>query len=396
VRGEKVRIGLDILSEIAGESSGTETYLLGFLRALRGVSEGQHEFFLFVNTGNKAFYQEVVPGFKQVQFPFSSHCKPLRVLSQLSLIPFRARRLNLDVINFLGTTGAFGVGCATVQHVKTLHHIQHPDTVAPGSAFFRRAMMAPSARAADIVIANTQSTREVIVQYFLIDPDRILVVPEAVDHAIFRPASPGDQYLATLMKYKIDRPYLLFVSSLWPYKNVHGLIEAYRVLLENCKINHDLVIVGGITWGDYKERLARLVENYGLGERVRFLGHIRDRSEVRDLYVGSDIYIYPSYAETFGLTLLEAMACGTPVVASNRTSIPEVAGDAAVLVNPDDWEGMAEAMWSVLSDDEKRDSLIAKGLARAREFTWERTARETLQAYQLAVQLHQDSNRSRL
>jgi glycosyltransferase involved in cell wall biosynthesis len=391
-----MRIGLDILSEIAGRSSGTETYLLGFLRALEQVGRGQHQIYLFVNSANDDFYKKVVPAFEYVRFPFSSRYRPLRALSQLSLVPFHARRLDLDVVNFLGTTGAFGVGCATVQHVKTLHHIQYPDTVAPGSAFFRRALMAPSARAADIVIANTQSTREVIVQYFLIDPDRIVVVPEAVDHAVFRPVSPGDPYRATLMKYKIDKPYLLFVSSLWPYKNVHGLIEAYGVLVKRYRIDHDLVIVGGITWGDYEKRLYRLVEDYKLGKRVRFLGHIKDRSEIRDLYVGSDIYIYPSYAETFGLTLLEAMACGTPVVASNRTSIPEVAGGAAVLIDPDDWEGMAEAMWSVLSDDEKHDSLIAKGLARAQEFTWERTARETLQAYQLAVQPHQNSNCSSL
>jgi glycosyltransferase involved in cell wall biosynthesis len=118
---------------------------------------------------------------------------------------------------------------------------------------------------------------------------------------------------------------------------------------------------------------------------VHFVGHVANRQDVRDLYRGADVFAYPSYAETFGLTLLEAMACGVPVVASNRTSVPEVAGDAALIVDPDDHGAIADAVWRVLSDDRLRQELRTRGLRRAAEFTWERTARETLRAYEQAV-----------
>jgi glycosyltransferase involved in cell wall biosynthesis len=124
------------------------------------------------------------------------------------------------------------------------------------------------------------------------------------------------------------------------------------------------------------------------------VGHVINRREIRDFYVGADVFVYPSFAETFGLTLLESMACGTPVVASNRTSIPEVAGNAAVLVDPDDLQGFTRALGEVLTDVTLRTSLIKRGLQRAQEFTWDRTAAETLKAYQLALDLRNGNART--
>src|SRR2546422_7327146 len=160
-----MRIGLDLLSELAGQSSGTETYLTGFLNALVAVNHGRHEFFLFVNSGNEDLYRINTSQFSQVHFPFSNTHRARRVLSQLALIPYQARRLKLDVVSFLGTTGAFGVGCATTQHIKSLHHVQYPEQIARWRAFFRGALMGPSARAADLVIANTESTRGCVVEF---------------------------------------------------------------------------------------------------------------------------------------------------------------------------------------------------------------------------------------
>jgi glycosyltransferase involved in cell wall biosynthesis len=381
-----LRVGLDLLSEVAGQSSGTETYLMGFLNALAGLNRGgEHEFFLFLNPGNEEFYRTHVPGFPVVHFPFSSRRQEWRVLSQLSLIPVQARRLRLDVVNFLGTTGAFAVGCATVQHIKTLHHLQYREHVRPRSAMFRTALMGPSARAADIVIANSESTREGIARHLRVPPSRIVTVPEAVDHEIFVPRKPDDGHERTLTRYGVTPPYVLFVSSLWPYKNVHGLLGAYARLVHDHGVPQRLVVVGGLPLGTYREELGRISAREGIGDRVQFLGHVTSRHDIRDLYVGADVFVYPSYAETFGLTVLEAMASGTPVVASNRTSIPEVAGGAAVLVDPDDAGGMSDAILRVLCDPEWRAELVRRGIMRASEFSWERTARETLGAYELAV-----------
>jgi len=382
-----VRIGLDILSEVAGRSSGTETYLQGFLHALKRVNCDKHEFFLFVNSGNEFLYRVEDPCFRQVHFPCSNNRRPLRVLSQLLLTPYYARKLKLDVVNFLGTTGAFFVGCATVQHAKTLHHLQLPETIDPRVVAFRRLMMGPSARRADVVIANSESQRADIVRLLKVPHDRVVLVSEAVDHTVFFPKEAGDLYESTLEKYGVTEPYLLFVSSLWPYKNAHALIQAYALLRTRRQLPHKLVVVGGFPVGDYQSLLHRSVAHHGLEDDVRFVGHVSDRREVRDFYVGAALFAYPSLMETFGLTLLESMACGTPVVAANRGSIPEVAGGAAVLVDPDDHAEIADAIWRVMNDRPLRESLIAKGLRHAHEFTWERTARETLEAYRLAHHL---------
>lgn len=387
-----MRIGLDILSEVAGRSSGTETYLQGFLKGLANVNNAQHEFFLFVNSGCEEFYRPLDGRFHQVHLPFSNRRRPLRVLTQLSLIPYHARRLNLDVVNFLGTTGAPFVGCASVQHIKTLHHLEMPGVVDSRSEAFRKWAIGPSARSADVVVANCSYVRDATTRVFGVPLERVVTIPEAVDHAIFCPRREQDGFETTLVKHGVEKPYLLFVSSLWPHKNAHGLIEAYAILLSRFHVPHKLVIVGGLPARNYDLELDRLVKKHGLESQVRFVGHVADRREVRDLYVGADVFAYPSYLETFGLTLLEAMACGTPVVASNRGSLPEVAGDAALLIDPDDHVGMANAIWAFLSDKTKKQVYIARGLARAREFTWERTAAETLRAYELAIQL---SRRSR-
>lgn len=382
-----MRIGLDILSEIAGQSSGTETYLQGFLNALIRVNNGEHQFFCFVNSGNKALYRIQDRSFQQVCFPFSNTIRPLRVLSQLLLMPYYARRLRLDVVNFLGTTGAFFVGCATVQHVKTLHHLEFPGAVEPASAIFRKLLVGSAARTADFVIANSESLRDSAIRLLKVQPDRIVVIPEAVDHSVFFPRRVADTYQTTLKKYQIEEPYILFVSSLWPHKNAHGLIEAYAILLSRGRVPHRLVIAGGLSSGDYQTKLQRRIAAHGIGSRVKFLGHVSDRREMRDLYVGADVFVYPSYLETFGLTLLESMACGTPVVASNRGSLPEVAGGAALLPDPDDYERIANGIGSLLEDKMLRESVVAKGLERARQFSWERTARETMRAYERACSL---------
>ncbi len=206
-----------MLSEVAGRSSGTETYLKGFLKGLASVNNAKHEFFLFVNSGSEEFYHSPDARFHQVHFPFSNRRRPLRVLTQLSLIPYHARRLDLDVVNFLGTTGAPFIGCASVQHIKTLHHLETPDALESLRGAFRKLAMGPSARSADVVVANCGYIRDALTRVFGVPPERIVTVPEAVDHATFYPKRDQDGFEASLAKHGVEKPYLLFVSSLWPY-----------------------------------------------------------------------------------------------------------------------------------------------------------------------------------
>jgi glycosyltransferase involved in cell wall biosynthesis len=173
--------------------------------------------------------------------------------------------------------------------------------------------------------------------------------------------------------------YILFVGTLEPRKNVQTLLQAFaHMRAEPPRPDVSLVIAGGNGWG--KENYLASVDALKLRDHVRFTGFVAD-DHLPDLYRGALLFVYPSLYEGFGLPVLEAMACGTPVITSDRTSLPEVAGDAALLVDPTRPEALAAAMSSVLSDSALHQALRAKGLARARAFTWDAVAQQTLALY---------------
>lgn len=190
--------------------------------------------------------------------------------------------------------------------------------------------------------------------------------------------TPPDRVRGTLACYGLTPGYLLFVGTLEPRKNLPGLLTAYRILLSRGVNREPLVVVGSRGWF-YDEVFAR-VEALGLGAHVRFLENVPDE-DLPALYSGAVLLVMPSFYEGFGLPALEALACGTPVVLSDRGSLPEVGGEAAVYVNPDSPEEIAAGVARVLEDPDLRERLRAAGLAHAARFTWEETARKTLNIY---------------
>jgi glycosyltransferase involved in cell wall biosynthesis len=223
-------------------------------------------------------------------------------------------------------------------------------------------------RRAAAVVAPSAYTRDELVRHLGIPPDRVHVVPLGVDHALFRP----------LERRPPGRPYLLFVGSEHPRKDLLTLLRALAVLRQR---HRDLVLVKvgepGNAEAAFRAPVDAAIRELGLGDAVVFAGAVPD-ADLPVYYSGAECLVLPSRAEGFGLTPLEAMACGCPVVVSTAGSLPEVTGDAAVHVPPGDPSALAGALASVLEDDRARHELRRRGLARAAEFTWERTARETL------------------
>jgi glycosyltransferase involved in cell wall biosynthesis len=376
-----MRIGLDILYEEPERSSGTLTYLQGFLRAMEAECGAEDQIFLFANPRSIEFCRQYAPNFRTIIFPFAGMGRPVRTILQLLLIPLYSRILKLDVVNFLGTTGAPLTTCATVQHVKTFHHLLNPESLDKLKVHYLNLMLRPSLHHADVVIANSEYTKKNIIDRLGIGSEKIVVINEAVDHTIFRPNNTHEDRHIKLGKFGIAKPYILFVSSLWRYKNFHTLIKAF-----NCAdIEHDLVVVGGIRDSRDKESLLDLANKYGIGDRLKMVGHIKDRDLVRDFYASADLYVLPSFAETFGLTILESMACGTPVIASNATSIPEVLGDAGLFFNPYDYREIAQCIRKVLSEPGLKNDLIQRGFNRVRRYNWQNTAKATRKAYELSL-----------
>jgi glycosyltransferase involved in cell wall biosynthesis len=205
------------------------------------------------------------------------------------------------------------------------------------------------------------------------------MVPEAVDHATFRPGDP-DEARTHVEKYAVDRPFVLFVSSLWPYKNLDGLLRAFALARPHLD-GHQLVVVGSGRDAEYLASVHALARELGIADDVVWVGGV-PLEETVHFYRAASAFAYPSFNETFGLPILEAMACGCPVVTSDRSAMAETAGGAAVLADPESPESLADAL--VRACGPQGAALRPRGLARAAEFSWARTGELTLEVYREA------------
>ena len=233
-----------------------------------------------------------------------------------------------------------------------------------------------SARAADAIIINSESLRSEIERYLKVDERKLKLIYEAVDHDLFK---PGDAAAARakVASYGVTKPFVLFVSSLWPYKNCDGLLRAWA-LARNELEDRQLAIVGSGRDQEYLASLHSLAAELGISGDVVFVGGV-PLEETVNFYRAADAFVYPSLNETFGLPILEAMACGCPVVTSDTSAMPETAGGAAVLADPKDPASIARAI--VEAAGPQRDRLREAGLRRASQFTWAATGAATLDVY---------------
>jgi glycosyltransferase involved in cell wall biosynthesis len=245
----------------------------------------------------------------------------------------------------------------------------------------------------DIILTYSEHTKQDAVATLGIDAEIIRVTPLAA-HEQFRPLEDQHQVRAVLEKHGLTKhPYVLNIGTLEPRKNITRLLEAFhRLKQQDYALEHELVLVGAK--GDLHEAIWETLHRLQLEAQVRWLGHV-PFEDLPALLNGADLFVYPSLYEGFGLPPLEALSCGTPVVASSSTSLPEVVGDAGVLVDPLSVEQLAEAMRRVLTDAPLRAALRDKALRRAQTFSWEKTARLTLAAYEEAWARSRERRRTR-
>lgn len=257
-------------------------------------------------------------------------------------------------------TGPLAVSRQAVT-IHDLSVLDHPEWFAPSFRLWYLFLLPRLARTARIVLTVSEHSRRSIIRRFGLPEESVIAIPDGVNLRHFHPCDPS----AVRAKYELAGQYVLFVGSIDPRKNLERLLQAW-IRLADFK-NIELVIVGS------PGRIFRPVSMGGSTRRTRFLGYVPDE-DLPGLYSGATFFIMPSLFEGFGLTVLEAMACGAPVITSYAGALPEVAGDAAVQVDPTSVEGMAEAMRTLLMDEGLRYRLGKKGMARAGLFPWEGSA----------------------
>jgi glycosyltransferase involved in cell wall biosynthesis len=267
--------------------------------------------------------------------------------------------------------------CPSVVTIHDVVYIACPqDLESQLGRFYYRAMMRASARLATRIITDSVFSKNEIVRYLHVDPGQITVIYPSVD-AGFGRVSDLHVLESVRSKYAIDRDYILYAGIYKGRKNHTGLFRAFQLFLQR-GVDAQLVIAGPMNEGE--RQLRNLAEELGISELVKFTGFVPD-SELMALYSAARTYACPSHYEGFGFTVLEAMACGTPVVCSEAASLPEVAGDAALYANPLDVEAFAQALHRVFTNDSLCEELIKRGEKNLRRFSWKQTATRCLKTY---------------
>lgn len=237
-----------------------------------------------------------------------------------------------------------------------------------------------SVKKADHLLAVSEATKADLVNIYGVSPERITVTPLGCDTSVYRPVSASEKK-RVIEKYKLTRPYIISVGTLQKRKNHIALVKALRQLLDDGN-DLDLVLAGGKGW--LFEETEKTIQELRLTGHVKLLGFVPDE-DLPALYGAAEVFALTSLYEGFGLPLVEAMACGTAVVTANNSALKEVAGDAALTVDAEDVPATATALGKVITDKALRAKLVSQGLARAKEFSWERTAKLTLEAMQKVV-----------
>ncbi|MGE5601771.1 MAG: glycosyltransferase family 4 protein [Nitrososphaerales archaeon] len=296
--------------------------------------------------------------------------------SQQWRIPQALRSLGADLYHSPFYLMPYWPGLPAVLTVYDVIPLRYPEFSSARSRALFRMTSKLALRAARHVIAITENARQDFIGEFNIRPERITAIPLAADPA-FRPQST-ETVQSVRAKYELPGCFVLYVGSNKPHKNLLGLVAAWDELVRESGALAAQLVVAGVWDARYPE--ARNLAESRADSRVRWLGPIPD-GDLPALYAAATVFVFPSRFEGFGLPVIEAMACGAPVICSNVTALPEVAGDAALLIDPVGKSSLVEALRRVLSDDMLRAELCERGLARAAEYSWTRTAQQTLAIY---------------
>ncbi len=375
-----MRIGINLLPFAPGLSGGIGLYACELVDTLCEI-DSENEYFLFTNSQNCEKFQPGRSNVQSLRLPVRARPQLWRILWEQLTLPVLSRRLRLDVLHSPGYVSPIFATGPTVVTICDMLYRAHPEFVGRAKLAYWRLFVPLSAKRARRVLTISEYSKRDIVQYLDIPPEKVVVTPLAV-HERRRYSGTDDDVKRVCAKYGVKDPFILSVGAVGPHKNPLMLVRALGRLHQGAmSTDLSLVIVGN----DYGARIEieREAESLGIANRVQLLGFVHDE-DLSALYRAAAVYVTVSRFEGFGLTVLEAMACETPVVASDRCSLPEVVGDAGVIVALGDVDGLASAIKRVVSDRDFREDLVNRSRTHLQRFSWKRTAEVTLEAYRAA------------
>jgi glycosyltransferase involved in cell wall biosynthesis len=374
---------------IRDKPSGVGVYTLNLIKALDQLQESE-KFKLDI------YFQPTFKNWLSRNFSpneliqsYSPHCLPIPVTVTNALIKFPNPLLayfsrSLDRPDVVHGTDHFVYPNPTSRNIMTIHDltfVKYPEYV-PKIVKTYLERIKNCLKFTDAIITFSENTKRDLVELLKIAPNKIYVTYQASRYRADYLTEQQIEELKVSFSYDFNKPYFLFVSTLEPRKNVISLIQAFNYLKQKYKIEHQLVLIGQTGWK--YQPILQAINQSPYRSDIHHLNYLSD-DLVALFYSQAEAFIYPSFYEGFGLPVLEAMTLGAPVITSNGSSLPEITGDTALLINPNDSMELAGAMLNLIGDRVLRDNLIFKGKEQASKFSWKKTAQSTLNVYRSVI-----------
>jgi hypothetical protein len=358
---------------IALEKTGFGNYALNLLKEL-GEIDNRNEYIIYLNS---AFQSDEIfsrPNFKKkiiLKRPetYKHFFIPLDII-------FNKRKY--DFFHYLYNAPSLIVPCPFILTIHDVSYKYIPNMISKRNLISINTQLLLNAKKAIKIITVSENSKKDIVNFYKIPEEKIEIIYEGVDDS-FRPSKEEQKKKEIAEKYRLPSKYLLYVGTYLPHKNLETLLHAYHNLRRNQKISHSLVLAG--KKGRNYEAIKHLISELKLEGDVKAIGYVSSE-DLPYVYNLSDLFIFPSIYEGFGLPLLEAMACGVPVISSNASCLPEIGGDAAIYFLPREIEELAKKIIMVSTNQNLRNDLIEQGIRRAKLFSWQTMAKKTLNLYE--------------
>ncbi|MEW6185773.1 MAG: glycosyltransferase family 1 protein [Thermodesulfobacteriota bacterium] len=379
-----MKIAVDVRT-VSPNRSGVGNYVLNLIQNLKEVDEGP-VYHLLGQKKNFPLLGELGPKQKPLETLFSPENHPLSDIWEHFVLPLRLKARGIDV--FHGPASLIPFKKDQYAVVVTIHDLVaflFSETIPRKYGVYMRYLLRQAVNKADKIIAVSRHTQKDLIEILRVPEEKIVVVHEAPS-PIFRPLDKAEAQNRIREKYGIKKKYIYHLGNIEPRKNLIVLLEAFTRVSQELGDEYQLVVSGQRGW--LVRALRQFFKHYPMRDRVLFTGYV-PLGDIPWFMNGADLFVFPSLYEGFGLPVLEAMSCGTPVISSKRSSIPEIVGSAGVLVDPTDRRELADRIVGLLRDPLELKRLSQAGIEQAGRFTWRETARKTLEVYR-SVYFHEN------
>lgn len=372
-----MKIGINLLFVRPGKVGGSEPYMVNLVKALL-KEDKKNKYFLIVSRNNKKIFKIKSENAQYLEVNLNNSSRAKRIFFEQIFLPKKLKNKNIDLLIATGNTALLRPPCKTLLIVFDLIYFVYPKYYSFLKRIYLHKLVKYSCEKADRIATISENTKNDIVKYFNINSKKIDSIFGGINTENFSKIKKEEAEKFVEKKYGIKK-FIFSPTPLWPHKNNDLLVKIFSQLKKEKKIPQKLIITGVDPY-NRKKLLEKIISEEKLENEVFYLGRVSGK-DLPYLYSAADLLMYLSSYEGFGLPILEAMSSGCPTIVSNRSSLPEVTGNAGILVNPLNKKEVVEKSWKILSDTELRNSLIKMGLERSKEFSWQKVAKRLMGNY---------------